>query len=259
MNLYQYHNNPDVLPGHNKKEELLDLYSLPYFFEKYENQPNELKKRESVIAKSAEYSFHYACMLDKRFPLGEPAILKTDAFTSYYLSMFPDCLSDTEEIKKSAIKSYRYAVDVLKARFPLGEPVILTNGSFAADYKIKFPEAFTSPKEKHQMELSISKDAIASYNYAIVVLKARFPLGEQAILNGCAGSICNYKIKFPEAFTSPKEKQQMELSISKHRYESYMYATEVLKARFLLGEPAIKSINDEYTYKYKAKFPDAFK
>ena len=152
MNLYQYHNNPNVLPGHNNKEELLGLYSLPYIFEKYIDQPDELKKRESFIAKSAEYS-------------------------------------------------YRYANDVLCSRFHLGERVILTDAHIAFIYKRRFQSSFSSNSEKEQLENQISKYSELSYRYATEVLKARFPLGELAIKHATNSITQKYKKQFPDALT----------------------------------------------------------
>ena len=435
MNLYQYHNNPDVLPGHHKKHELLDTHSPKEFFERYKNRPDELKKRESAIAKFSIYSKQYSDLLGTRFPLGEPAIFSGKGFDCmFYLNEYPECMKDYPEsfiaknevlsywysdlilkarfplgepimlskydnmpddigdhvfeyikqypeclksypkeemaksaslsygyslvlkarfplgepimlakldlhgliaytrrypeaytaeqiqsrinknkeldkleriiqknkdrlpvqfeyivltdiklamkykdkfpdafssgfdkskheleISKDAQLSYKYATEFLKARFPLGEPVILTNASLAVDYKIEFPDAFTSPKEKQQLELEIAKDERLVFVYATKVLKARFPLGEPAILTGAYGRrICTYKISFMDAFTSPKEKQQMELAISKDGSASYDYAIKVLKARFKLGEPAIKSRSNT-VYWYERQFPDAFK
>ena len=132
MDLYKYHNNPDVLPGHHKKDELLDTQSPKEFFARYKNRPDELKKRESAIAKYSIWSYEYSKILGTRFPLGEPAIFASKGYDCmFYLKDYPECMKDYPEsfIAKNEVLSYWYSDLVLKARFPLGEPIIFEKAS----------------------------------------------------------------------------------------------------------------------------------
>ena len=117
MNLYDLHNKPEDLHRHDA----IDTHVADAFWDKYKNNPGELKKRESAIAKNTLYSYLYAeYIIKKRFELGEPAIAK-DADYSYW-----------------------YARNVLKGRFKLGEPAIAKRTWYASKYaeeivKGKFP------------------------------------------------------------------------------------------------------------------------
>ena len=68
LNIYKYHTHPETLPLYKKAMECVpDL-----FWEKYKDNPEELKKREGAIAKSAKYSCLYAHdVLKTRFEAGE--------------------------------------------------------------------------------------------------------------------------------------------------------------------------------------------
>ena len=100
LNIYKYHTNPETLPLYEKAMECIP----DIFWEKYENNPEELKKREGAIAKSAQYSYLYAVKVLKTiFEAGEKAIA-TDAYYSYW-----------------------YASDVLNGRFKIGEKAIATD------------------------------------------------------------------------------------------------------------------------------------
>jgi hypothetical protein len=123
MNLYNYHSQPEDLHKHKEAEDSV----VEVFWDKYKNNPKELKKREPAIAKSAEYSYYYAKnVIHGKFPLGEAAIAK-DSYYSYYYAR--DVLKGRfplgePAIAKDAEYSYWYAKYVLKGEFPLGEPAI---------------------------------------------------------------------------------------------------------------------------------------
>ena len=83
LNIYKYHTHPETLPLYEKAMECVPVC----FWEKYENNPEELKKREGAIAKSAKYSYYYALnVLKTRFEAGEKAIA-TDVYYSYYYAL----------------------------------------------------------------------------------------------------------------------------------------------------------------------------
>ena len=81
MNLYKLHSKPASLDFYEKVSE-----TNPYvFWEKYKKNKEELKKRETYIAKDAYSSFLYARdILQGPFPAGEEAIAKDARFASLY-------------------------------------------------------------------------------------------------------------------------------------------------------------------------------
>ena len=85
MNLYDLHSEPAALDHFEKVTET----NPDFFWEKYKNKPEELKKREKYIAKSTKYAYYYAQhVLFGPFPLGEKAISKDTFFVYYYAKTF---------------------------------------------------------------------------------------------------------------------------------------------------------------------------
>ena len=79
MNLYKFHADPKSLLHHDIAHEKVPAV----FWDKYEDNPDELKKREATIAKDPYYAYLYARhVLKKPFPLGEAAIAK-DTYCAY--------------------------------------------------------------------------------------------------------------------------------------------------------------------------------
>lgn len=107
MNLYSLFSKPKSL----KHYALVSETNPDIFWEKYKNDPIELKKREKYFAKDAEFAYWYAQgVLKGPFSTGEKAIAKS----SYY--------------------SYLYARHVLKGPFPAGEATIATDAETAHWY-----------------------------------------------------------------------------------------------------------------------------
>ena len=107
MNLYKLHSDPTSLLHHDIAHEKVPAV----FWDKYKDNPEELKKREAAIAKDPQYAYRYAYfVLEKSFPAGEAAIAKDP----YY--------------------AYRYASDVLKKPFPAGEAAIAKDPRYARLY-----------------------------------------------------------------------------------------------------------------------------
>ena len=107
MNLYNLHSKPAALVHFEKVTET----NPDFFWEKYKNNPEELKKREKYIAKSAQFAYYYARdVLKGPFPTGEEAIAKD----AYY--------------------AFQYAKNILKGPFPAGEEAIAKNAGFAKLY-----------------------------------------------------------------------------------------------------------------------------
>ena len=97
MNLYKFHSDPKSLLHHDIAHEKVPAV----VWDKYKDNPEELKKREAAIAKDPQYAYMYAReVLEKPFPAGEAAIAKG----LYY--------------------ALRYACDVLKKDFYLNGKLI---------------------------------------------------------------------------------------------------------------------------------------
>ena len=56
MNLYNFHNTPESLYQYETVYETNPLF----FWEKYKNNPEELRKREKYLAKDARCAYYYA-------------------------------------------------------------------------------------------------------------------------------------------------------------------------------------------------------
>ena len=88
MNLYNLHSEPESLDHFEKVTET----NPDFFWEKYKNKPEELKKREKYIAKSTKYAYMYAqSILKGPFPAGEEAMGK-DEYNMSKCSKPQDCL-----------------------------------------------------------------------------------------------------------------------------------------------------------------------
>jgi hypothetical protein len=76
MNLYNYHSNPEQLHGYEQAHESVPII----IWEKYKKNPEELRKREDILAQDPEYSYRYARdVLNGPFPKGEDAIAQRSA------------------------------------------------------------------------------------------------------------------------------------------------------------------------------------
>ena len=85
MNLYNFHSNPESLHGHDEAY----MHVPVVVWDKYKNNPDELKKREDAISKNATYSYLYARdVLKKPFPNGENAISKDTLYSRLYKKEF---------------------------------------------------------------------------------------------------------------------------------------------------------------------------
>lgn len=127
MELFKLHTNPKSLIHY----ETITETHPDFFWEKYFEKPNELKKREKYIAKYARYSYIYAKdYLNGAFPAGEEAISKESMFAYYYAkevlkAPFP---AGEEAIAKNLFQSKMYATYVIKKDF-------YYNGKLIAKYE----------------------------------------------------------------------------------------------------------------------------
>ena len=130
MNLYKLHSNPESLDHFEKVTD----NNPAIFWDKYKNKPEELKKREKHIAKSAKYAYSYAeDILKGPFPAGEEAIAKDKTYAflyarDYLKGPFP---AGEVAIAKDARFANFYAADVLKGPFPAGEAAIAKSAGYA--------------------------------------------------------------------------------------------------------------------------------
>ena len=85
---------------------------------------------------------------------------------------------------------------------------------------------------KRRVEEMIAQDTAYSYDYARDVLKAPFPLGEEAIASSSlAFQYAKYVLKAPFPLG--------ERTIARYADLSYLYANDILKDRFIMGEKVI--------------------
>ena len=79
MNIFLLHSAPETLKFFNQIQNNVPTY----FWRKFSEKPEELKKREKYIAKDPHYSYLYARdFLKGPFPAGEEAIA-TDSYNAY--------------------------------------------------------------------------------------------------------------------------------------------------------------------------------
>ena len=106
-------------------------------WEKYKDNPEELKKREHLWVTSAVYAYSYALhVLKTPFPPGEKAIASRPDYANAYAR---NVLKGPFPLGEAAIAShpewaYYYAAYVLKKPFPLGEAAIASNPDYAYRY-----------------------------------------------------------------------------------------------------------------------------
>ena len=146
MNLWKYYNNksnqlkyPNVLKdilNHTHEKEIAE--TNPKWAFEYVLKHGKDEELESIIAKSADYSFKYTYEIlhNKPFPLGEPAIAK-DAYLAYGYARY--ILKGPFKLGEGAIatgpwESLYYAKEILKGPFPLGEKAIAKNAEYSKDY-----------------------------------------------------------------------------------------------------------------------------
>ena len=123
MNLYNLHSKPESLDFYDTISET----NPDFFWKKYRNNREELKKREKYIAKSPNNAFYYARdVLKGPFPAGEEVIAKNIDFAYYYVrdilkGPFP---AGEEAISKDADSAFQYAKHALKKDFYFNSKLI---------------------------------------------------------------------------------------------------------------------------------------
>ena len=133
------------------------------------------------------------------------------------------------------------------------------NWSVLFCYLHQFHQRTSRPARLDQLENAISKDAKSSFYYAAYVLRNKFPLGEQAIIQdakwACEYAKCviqDHRFPLGEKEISKNAQQSLcyalllkerfplgEQAISQHAEYSLAYARDILKDRFELGEPSM--------------------
>lgn len=148
MNLYDFHDEPKSLHAHDEA----DYKVVKVFWDKYKDDPEELKKREKALAKNGHYAIQYALrILKKPFPEGEKAIFNEPHAAVSYARIFGIRNKDAEKlIAKNSYYSFVYAKDIIKGQWKEGEE-------------------------------AMARYSVEAFNYADRVLNAPFPKGEPAI------------------------------------------------------------------------------
>ena len=146
MNLWKYYNNksnqlkyPNVLKdilNHTHEKEIAK--TNPKWAFEYALKHGKDEELESIIAKSADYSFKYTYEIlhNKPFPLGEPAIAKS-AYLAYGYARY--ILKGPFKLGEGAIatgpwESLYHAKTVLNGPFKLGEPAIAKDEYYSEKY-----------------------------------------------------------------------------------------------------------------------------
>ena len=81
MNLYKFHPDPENAPYREWAYENVPAL----IWERYSDEPEELKKRERVLAKDAYYAYWYARdVLKGSFPAAEDTIANSHYVVAYY-------------------------------------------------------------------------------------------------------------------------------------------------------------------------------
>jgi lambda repressor-like predicted transcriptional regulator len=145
MNIYNLHNKPEDLHGHDKKHLAPPIaYDAVAQNHKLIGDP----EIEAAIAKDASYSLKYVYLSNDRFVKGEAAIASNPGTAYQYASDICGPFPKGEDaIARDGFLSYKYAHNVLRGPFPKGEDAILTQGlSRCVDYAVKvakrpFPKA----------------------------------------------------------------------------------------------------------------------
>lgn len=135
MNLYKLHKDPKSLDHHEDAHDAI----VHLFWDKFKDNPAELKKREKAISQSAKYSWWYAEKIHGRFKLGEPAIAKDPHFSYSYARHILEAPFELGEpsIATDGVTAYLYATNILGCRFKLGEKSI-QEGPYWNRYKEQF-------------------------------------------------------------------------------------------------------------------------
>lgn len=137
MNLFNYHQKPESLHRHSDADKDVAVV----FFDRYLHKPEELKKREDVIAKSSFACSYAIYVLKGRFPMGESTISKDPIQAYFYASSIiqgPWPLGESAILEDSAM-AVKYATDVLKKPWPEAEKII-TRDRVASNICTCFPE-----------------------------------------------------------------------------------------------------------------------
>ena len=155
MNLWNYYDGDLKYPDLNNHSHEIEIAKAnPKWAFDYTKIHGKTKELESIIAKSAKYSYEYAKqILEKPFKLGEPAIAKDASF------------------------SFMYASNVLNGkRFKLGEPAIAKDADSAIEYAL-----FILKKPWKEAEAIIAKVEFDARQYTQLVLKRDFYLDGKLI------------------------------------------------------------------------------
>ena len=87
MNLYNRHISPESLLLFKEADE----YVLEVFFQKYRDEPEELRKREKAISKDEHHAYYARDVLKGPFPAGEKAITESAPYAHLYAAHVLKC------------------------------------------------------------------------------------------------------------------------------------------------------------------------
>lgn len=137
INLYDYHNQPDTLSAYKDRTKLIPELAFEYAF----NTDKRWPAGEPAIMKSPQFACEYAnCVIGDRWPEAEPYIMKDPHYAyAYACYVIKDRWPEAEpDIIKNPIVAYRYAKYILKHRWEEAEPSIKQNKNAWNEYKYHF-------------------------------------------------------------------------------------------------------------------------
>lgn len=173
MDLYKLHSTPESLDFYA----LADSAVVELFWPKFEDNLDQLKKREGAIATDPKYSYWYARLIKERFKLGEAAIIKSPKYAGLYASDIfgkERFLEGEDAIAQDADSAFTYAMFTIKGPWAKGEPAIAKS----AFYSYRYAKTLLNVKRFKAGEAALAADDSYRREWAVKytneILKADF-------------------------------------------------------------------------------------
>ncbi|MCM8774684.1 MAG: hypothetical protein NC820_08175 [Candidatus Omnitrophica bacterium] len=250
----------------NKLEDVIAQNTANSFYYAQRILKGPFPKGENAIAKNSIYSYEYALeILKGPFPKGEDIIAENSDYSYLYArdilkGPFP---KGEDAITKNDKICYLYAKDVLKDRFLKGEPNIIKS-DYLNDY-IKFLRSIKKLNEflkdnprlsriiQKQKRVNIIKEIFQTPNLLNKIFREVIEEKNKKLANALVRYIKDPRLIYRYAceIVEGKVNNKLEDIIAQDTDCSYHYAKNILKSRFLKGEPAIvkgKLLGDYITF-----------
>lgn len=139
MNLYNLHDRPKSLHGHDRADK--EVGFVVYDKYKHDEKALENDERKKAMAKYPTHAYQYAMTTGKPFPEGEDAIAKHPFYAG------------------------RYARYILKGAFPKGEDAIATDPDEAFHYAALLDKPFIKGEAKMDLQAKSYLTRMSSEQY----------------------------------------------------------------------------------------------